>query len=266
MIKTLRQQLNLFFIALAFLSRIPVPSSVDYSQQKLNQASRYFSLAGWVIGFLCALIFWLCQLILPVSAAILLSMLFGVFLTGCFHEDGLADTCDGFGGGWEIQQKLSIMKDSRIGTYGATALWFTFTIKYSLLYSLAQLSVFDTVLTILAVHPISRATSTLMIFILPYVSDNETAKVKPLAESQQKIDLFINLLIAAIALLLIINHALWIVVMLFILISLMRFLLLSQIKGFTGDTLGAVQQLAELLIYLLILITLHSGTFTEIHL
>ncbi len=252
----LKQQLNLFYIALGFLSRIPVPSTVDYSQHKLNQASRYFPLVGWLIGILCAVVFWLCQLILPTDAAILISMLCSVFLTGCFHEDGLADTCDGFGGGWEVQQKLSIMKDSRIGTYGATALWFTLAIKYSLLSNLAELSVFYTLLAITAAHPVSRSASTLMIFLLPYVSDRATSKVKPLAESHQTIDLLINLFIGSSALLLISENALWIVMVLAIFIALMRILLLRQINGFTGDTLGAVQQISELLIYSVILVNL----------
>ncbi|MCU7836838.1 MAG: adenosylcobinamide-GDP ribazoletransferase [gamma proteobacterium symbiont of Taylorina sp.] len=253
----LRQQLNLFYIALGFLTRIPVPASIDYSQKNLNQASRYFSLVGWLIGFLCALIFWLGQLVLPAAIAILLSMLFSILHTGCFHEDGLADTCDGFGGGWEVQQKLTIMKDSTIGTYGASALWFTYTIKFALLFSLAELSIINTVFAMIAAHPVSRAVSTLMIFILPYVSDSKTSKVKPLAESQQMIDLLINLFIGAIALLLV-DDILWIVLALAISTGLMHQLLLRQIGGFTGDTLGAVQQISELLIYLLVLIS--TGT------
>ncbi len=161
-----------------------MPASVDYSQNKLNQASRYFPLIGWIIGVLCALIFWLSQLFLPLNVAIFFSMLFGIFLTGCFHEDGLADTCDGFGGGWNAQQKLAIMKDSRIGSYGATALWFALALKYTFLNNLVELSITYTTLIIIAVHPISRSVSTIMIFILHYVTDSKTT-VDPIVKTTQ---------------------------------------------------------------------------------
>lgn len=246
-----QQQLNLFYIAVSFLTRIPVPESVDFSQQKLNQASRYFPLVGWLIGIICALVFALTELFLPSNIAVIFSMLVGILITGCFHEDGLADTCDGLGGGWEKAQKLSIMKDSRIGTYGATALWFGLTLKFLLLSSLADLTAVTVALIV--AHPLSRSMATLIIFLLPYVSETETAKAKPLAESQKKIDLYISLAIGGIGLVLIINSALWIVLSLVISVIAIRTYLFRQIGGFTGDTLGATQQISELLIYLTIL-------------
>jgi adenosylcobinamide-GDP ribazoletransferase len=252
---TYTKQLNLFYIALAFLTRIPVPSDVDYSQDKLNQASRYFPLVGWLIGFVCAATFWGATSILASEVAILFSMLVGVFLTGCFHEDGLADTCDGFGGGWEKQQKLSIMKDSRLGTYGATGLWFILSIKFFLLFKLAEVSLLTALIAMIVAHPLSRAVSTSMIFVLPYVSDEETSKVKPLAESHNKLDLQISLSIGLFSLLLVAENALWIVIVLVIYMFLMRKLLLKQIQGFTGDTLGATQQVSEILIYTVLMVS-----------
>jgi len=248
-----RSQLNLFYIALAFLTRVPVPLSVDYSQDKLNQASRYFPLVGWLVGFLSGFTFWIFNFILPNEISLLISMLLGLFITGCFHEDGLADTCDGFGGGWDKQQKLSIMKDSRLGTYGAAGIWFVLTIKFFLLLNLAEVSNSFAIIAMLVAHPLSRAVSTSMIFILPYVTDEETSKVKPLAESHQTIDLQISLAIGLLALLLVSSVALWLVVVLSIYLVLMRYLLLKQIQGFTGDTLGATQQVAEILIYTVLL-------------
>lgn len=245
-----QKQLNLFYIALAFLTRIPVPSSVDYSQTKLNQASRYFSLVGWIIGLLSATIFAITNLLLPTETAVLVSMLFSVLITGCFHEDGLADTCDGFGGGWKSADKLAIMKDSRLGTYGAVGLWFILAIKFSLLSNLTHIS-----LALIVAHPLSRCVSTLMIFLLPYVSDTETSKVKPLAESHQKIDLKINLAIGLAALLLVTSQMFLLAISLGITVFLLRLLFLNQIEGFTGDTLGATQQISEVVIYLVLIIS-----------
>lgn len=244
------KQLNLFYIALGFLSRIPLPSQINYSQKNLNQASRYFSLVGWLIGGVCALTFFLGELVFPKNIAILLSMMISLLLTGCFHEDGLADTCDGLGGGWEQKQKLAIMKDSRLGTYGAAGLWFTLMLKYSLLNALSST---DIIIMLLVAHPLSRSVSTMMIYLLPYVSDDNTAKVKPLAESLQKQDLLINLLLGCGGLLLVFSQALWLVMILITFVMLFRLFLLKQINGFTGDTLGASQQIAELLIYLTVI-------------
>ena len=243
----LKQQRDLLLIAIGFFTRIPVPNTLDFSQQKLNQASRYFSLVGWLVGSLCVLCYWLMSSVLPKDIAILGSMLFSVLLTGCFHEDGLADTCDGFGGGWEKQQKLSIMKDSRLGTYGAVAIWMVLTIKYTALIQI------ETVVTsLLVAHVLSRALATAMIYKLPYVSDAEHSKVKPLAELLTAKELSINLIVAAISLLLVSEIALMLLIVLVTVFFVLRTLYLKQIGGFTGDTLGAAQQISEVCIYLTI--------------
>jgi adenosylcobinamide-GDP ribazoletransferase len=243
-----KRQLELLLIAIGFFTRIPVPNTLDFSQQKLNQASRYFSLVGWLIGGLCALFFWLLSFILPANIAILGSMLFSVLLTGCFHEDGLADTCDGFGGGWQKQQKLSIMKDSRLGTYGAVAIWMVLSVKYMTLVQIESV-----VISLLVAHVLSRALATAMIYNLPYVSDEETSKVKPLAELLSAKELSINLVIAAFSLMFISDIALMLLVVLVAVFFALRMLYIKQIGGFTGDTLGAAQQISEVCIYLVII-------------
>ncbi|TQV89619.1 adenosylcobinamide-GDP ribazoletransferase [Aliikangiella coralliicola] len=243
-----REQLNLFYIALAFLTRVPVPENVDYSQNKLNQASRYFPLVGWLIGFVTAVAYWITAQILPQQIAVIISMLAGILLTGCFHEDGLADTCDGLGGGWTKEQKLSIMKDSRIGTYGATALWFALSIKFFALSNLDNI-----VIALIVAHPLSRAVSTVLIFLLPYVTSSDNAKVKPLAETHSKSDLQFSLVIGASSLLLVPTSIIWIVGVLLLSVFVIRIFLRKQIQGFTGDTLGASQQVSELLIYFVLL-------------
>lgn len=250
-----KAQLNLFFIALGFFTRIPVSANLDFSQDKLNRASRYFPLVGWLIGAICALVFLGASQIFSLEISILLSMLASVLLTGCFHEDGLADTSDGFGGGWTTKQKLAIMKDSRVGTYGATALWFALTLKF---YTLTQIE--HVVLALIIAHPLSRTVSTALIYYLPYVTDLDSSKVKPLAESNQKNDLFWGVLTGLIALYFV-GPFFWIVLLAVCVTGLIsRALLRKQIGGFSGDTLGAVQQVSELVIYLTLLtIQIHLG-------
>jgi adenosylcobinamide-GDP ribazoletransferase len=252
-------QLEFFFIALGFFTRIPVPHDLNFSQENLNQASRYFTLVGWLIGALCAAVFCIVVSVLPVSIAILMSMAIGFLLTGGFHEDGLADTADGLGGGWSVAQKLTIMKDSRLGSYGSLALWFVLTCKFMLLLEIANYiaaSVSQLGWIILIAHPLSRMVATAMIYILPYVTDPDQSKVKPLAQSQHRNDMLINLAIGLVTGVLVVEAFLVILIML-LLAGLTMFLLMrQQLGGFTGDTLGATQQFSELAVYIGFILTL----------
>ena len=256
----LKKELNLFLIALGFFTRIPIIKALDFSQQNLNRASRYFSLVGWLVGILCALSFYLISLILPITISILVSMIIGFLLTGGFHEDGLADSCDGLGGGWTAEDKLRIMKDSRIGSYGALALWSVLSLKFFFVLEIANAnSVFSTLnvcVALLISHPISRSLSTTLIYALPYVSETETAKVKPLAESNRTIDLVINLTIGCSALLIFSGVAWSVLFSQLILFFILRWIFDRQVRGFTGDLLGAAQQLSEILVYAVILSSL----------
>ncbi len=250
----LSEQLNLWWIAVAFFTRIPVPASVEFSQASLNRASRYFPAVGWLIGALCATALWLLMLVFPQDVAVLISIAISLLLTGCFHEDGLADTCDGLGGGWTREQKLSIMKDSRIGTYGAAALWVSLTLKFVVLSQLI-----NPVLALLVAHPLSRIIPTVFIAAMPYVSDVDTSKAKPLAESGSGADTAIAIITGLIALMFI-NNPFIILFVLLVLAGVAYVFLKRQIGGFTGDALGAVQQVSELAIYLSLLAL--SGSFS----
>lgn len=123
------KEIDLFLVAMGYFTRIPMPKWVEVDADKLNKASRYFGLVGLLVGLLSAIVFWLTQNWLPAGVSVLLSMVTGVLLTGGFHEDGLADTFDGFGGGWTAEDKLRIMKDSRLGSYGALALMLVLMLK-----------------------------------------------------------------------------------------------------------------------------------------
>ena len=136
MLKTI---LNRFFNALAFYTRIPCPNWVDYSEEQLNRASAYFPLMGYLVAGFSFLVFYLAQTIFSIELSILLSMVAGILFTGAFHEDGFADLCDGFGGGWKAEDILRIMKDSRLGTYGVTGLLLVLLIKWQSLIDIAAI-------------------------------------------------------------------------------------------------------------------------------
>ena len=105
----MKNEIKIFFTALMFYSRIPCPKDIDHSPEYINKATRYFPLIGWIIGGISFVGFFLSVLLFDSSIAIILSLIAGVLTTGAFHEDGLADVVDGFGGGWTKQRILEIM-------------------------------------------------------------------------------------------------------------------------------------------------------------
>lgn len=245
------RQWQLFCLALAFFSRIPVPASTLYSTELLNQSSRYLSLVGLLLGALQALILLTAAQLLPFSIAVLLSLMAGLVLTGAFHEDGLADTADGLGGGLSLERKLEIMKDSRVGTYGLVTLFSVFLIKWQSLQALDTQAVWALVL----VAGLSRATAVSLTFVLPYQQLDVVSKTKPIATSLQKrallsIWLFVLPLLYFVPLPL----ALSLLATLALSFSLLYFYYRSQLQGYTGDLLGAAQQMSELSCYLVWLI------------
>lgn len=241
----MKNQFNLFFLALGFFSRIPMPQWVEYSPEKLNQSSRYLVLVGWLLGGLVATVFFCTQKLFPETISLWLAMCFSLLLTGAFHEDGLADTTDGFGGAFTVEKKLAIMKDSRIGTYGASALIMALLGKYLLLIENHNI-----VIALLIAYPLSRALSISLIADMRYVSDIDTSKSKPIANRLTKTDLTILLVTALPALFFLppLTAAI-LVATLLMLRRLAKIYLTRQVGGYTGDTLGAVQQLSELVIY-----------------
>ena len=146
MLKNLRKELQRLAGAVIFYSRIPLPS--NWFSEENSYSSRYFSLIGWIAGGACAAVWMLAEMFIsgkfswqsfPESSeplAILLGLVIGVLITGALHEDGFADTCDGLGHGGSTEEKLRIMKDSRIGTYGTLGILLLVLLKF---FSLLQI-------------------------------------------------------------------------------------------------------------------------------
>ena len=254
----IRYQWQIFWLALTFFSRIPMPSSLPYSEQRMNHAGRYFGLVGLIIGALLASFFLLIELLLPLSLSLLLTIAFGLLLTGAFHEDGLADMADGVGGGFTIERRLAIMKDSRLGTYGALALVVSMLLRYQLLILL--IPEIKAWLVFVLGHGLSRAVAGSLIFNTPYVSDAQGSKSKPLANHQNLLELVTLLVTGGLPLLIL--PLIPVVIIIFTLFAFrlcFRRWLLHVLGGFTGDCLGAAQQISELLIYsVMLVLTTHS--------
>ncbi|NOH61497.1 adenosylcobinamide-GDP ribazoletransferase [Vibrio sp. RE88] len=249
---TLKYQLELFWLALGFFSRLPIPQSTPYSELRMNQAGRYFALVGLCLGALCAAVYWLAESVLGPSVAVVVMMVFSLLLTGAFHEDGLTDMADGIGGGMTLEKRLTIMKDSRIGTYGASALVMALLGKYVLLTELALLT--NVLLVIVAAYTLSRAVAASLIYDMPYVSDSEASKSKPLANQQSKSELAMLAVSALMPLLWFDFELVAVIAGITVIFRIMfKHWLMKRIGGFTGDCLGGAQQIMELLIYMIVL-------------
>lgn len=235
-----------FFCALGYFTRIPIPGWVGYLPDDLDRAARYFPLVGVLIGLIAALIFWLAHWLLPLRVALVLSMISTIWLTGAFHEDGLADAVDGFGGGYTRERMLEIMHDSRIGSFGAIALVASLLLK---LETLAALPVAQIMVALVAAHAFSRLVAVSLLATLDYV--RPAGKAKPVATRLGGGGLLLTVLFGVLPLLLL--PPLWIGAALgagIVVRVLVARYLVSKLGGYTGDTLGMTQQLAELACYL----------------
>lgn len=258
---------QLLLIAFSFFTRIPVKIKGNITPHMLNSASRYFALVGGFVGAMCGLIYWLSAIIFPLHIAIILALATGILLTGAFHEDGWADVWDGFGGGWSVTDKLNIMKDSRIGTYGSASLIVLFLLKFEALTYLAELHPLYPIIAFLLGHTLSRVVATSLIFSMPYVQEDSLSKVKPLAQHLSNTSLVIlittGIVLLALCTQIILNftyiaHFPLLTIeqsgLIILLLICMRKALVTwftqQLKGYTGDCLGAGQQLCEIVIYL----------------
>ncbi len=241
----IRREASYFFAAVRFFTRLPVPAWVGHSQDQLDHAVRYLSIVGLIVGALGALATWLAAWVLPLSLAVLLGMATTLLVTGAFHEDGFADSCDGFGGGWDKAHVLTIMKDSRLGSYGAIGIMLLLLAKWNALMELEDWLLFS----LLAAHASSRAAASTLIYALDYVRD-EDSKAKPLARRMTFAELAVVLLFGLVpCLLLPWQNALCALLLQGLVVWAWARYSVRRIGGYTGDVLGASQQLGELAFY-----------------
>ena len=235
-----------------FYTRIPVPKSTGFSPENLNKATRYFPLIGIIAGGVGALTFLAAYQLFSVYIATLISIISMILLTGAFHEDAFADFCDGYGGGYSKEKILTIMKDSRIGTYGAVGLVLLLLAKLLLI---AEFNPSQIPLILIAAHALSRVNPVILIFTSNYVGDVNTSKSKPIGQKSSTTTLIVALIFGMLPLILIspliIPFLIFVQALLFI---YFRYFIQKKTEGYTGDVLGALQQLSEVGFYLTYLI------------
>lgn len=282
-----------FLLAVQFFTRIPVTGRlaewVGYSPEMLRASAAHFPGVGILVGLGAAAVYGLLVLLLPDSsfsplAAAVLSTVFTALLTGGFHEDGLADIADGLGGSHDREHALEIMKDSRVGAFGAMALVLALLAKVALLALLGSLDTVDVTVfaeseavldeaaaaaaavetpfpgwlvcaALLAGHAVSRGLPLLLIRWLPHVGETGRSKSKPLADDISRGSLAVALVWCIAVLVLastVVSAAGLAVACSFSAIALlwMARLFKRRLRGFTGDCLGAAQQVCEIAFYL----------------
>ncbi|WP_432710558.1 adenosylcobinamide-GDP ribazoletransferase [Pedobacter sp.] len=247
----MKNEIQVFFTALMFYTRIPCPSWVDHSEEYLNKASRYFPLMGWIVGTLASIIIYAGSLVFPPAVVVTLALGASVLLTGAFHEDGFADVCDGFGGGWTTEKILLIMKDSRLGTYGVVGILLLFALKTFTLIALLRLDLWFCIHSLLLAHVGSRFTAITVMRSHEYAREDATSKVKPLAKKLSLTDFVISAIWVVPVFLLMPS---WLMLGVCIPVYLSKRYLAAYfqkwIGGYTGDCLGAVQQISFVVILL----------------
>ncbi len=245
-------QLRLFFTALQFFTRLPIPAWVGFDPAWLQYAARYLPMIGWLVALVTAFVVIVAQLLWAPIVAVLLSTIAGILLTGALHEDGFADVCDGFGGVAQTPRILEIMRDSSIGAYGAMGIVLLLATKITALSLLPPLQIAP---ALLLAHPVSRWMSISLIWRMQYVG--EQGKAKPVAQQMSVAGWLFAAVTALVPLLLCggMRWLPWISVIVAILLAVLVTLYLARkfahrIGGYTGDCLGAVQQVSEVACYL----------------
>ncbi|BDD90776.1 adenosylcobinamide-GDP ribazoletransferase [Pandoraea sp. NE5] len=246
----IKGQVRLFLTALGFFTRVPIPPWVGHSPEQLNAATRYFPLVGVFVGALVALLTVAMGRLWSPHLAIALGLGISVLLTGAFHEDGLADSVDAFGGAFTRERVLEIMHDSRIGTYGAVALWLALAVKWQALVDIQAAAGWGGFAVVLiGAHAASRSMAISLLRSLDYVRPE--GKAKPVAQRLHLRELLFGVACSV---------PWWgwpdwragvtgAVVLIALRAGFIRYLR-RRLGGYTGDTLGFAQQLGELALYL----------------
>lgn len=258
----MKREIQIFLTTLSFYTCIPLGGIHKYKPEYLSPSLRYLPLVGWITGTISAVVFHLCSQVFGPSISIAMAMLAGILITGAFHEDGFADVCDGFGGGWSKEKILEIMKDSRLGTYGVTGLVMILGLKFLALQELLALGFkmpFQQVLLFTLGASISRSFAASFIFSHSYVGNTELSKTTGAVERGSILNLALAFLFGLIPLLaLSLTSAkpslLLIIIPLCLSTALPGRYFNKWIGGYTGDCLGAVQQINELVSFLSLII------------
>jgi adenosylcobinamide-GDP ribazoletransferase len=242
-------ELRALAAAVMFFTRLPVPARAGYAPADQARAMTYFPLVGWLVGGAAALVWGLALLAWSPAIASGLSLAATLLLTGALHEDGFADVCDGFGGGQTRERVLEIMRDSRIGAFGAIGTAVLIGLKW---LTVASLPLALAPAALIAGHALSRGAAASLMSRLRYAQD--TGKARPMAAPPSPARLIVMLALATGPLALLPARIVWTALAATAIVGeLFARWFDRRIGGYTGDCLGAMQQVGEVVFYLTVL-------------
>ncbi len=233
--------LNDLKVALAFLTRIPINHGPQIS---LRRSAALFPLVGALIGLIGGLVFYVSSAILPPLVSASISILVTVAITGAFHLDGLADICDGLIGGWNREERLKILKDSRHGTYGVAAISLQLILQVCLL---SALSPRDGLFTLIVLHTLSRLVP-IFLMLIPATSGHDGMGASISREIGAKEPLVGSLITVLLIAPIMGLNLLLLSAILFLTLSIFALWVIRKIGGMVGDAFGAGEQISETMI------------------
>lgn len=250
-----------FFAALVYFTRIPSPVTLR-ADANLGAAS-FAPLIGCIVAVLSILVVWLAEFVFPDTIVVALGVVSAIWITGAMHEDGWADFCDGFGGGWTREQTMDIMRDSRTGVFGIVGLLSLLSIKFlalAALFSARDFGVWLFPLALLTGHVLSRFVAISFMYSHDYATSEQPSRAKSMTRKMSAPELAFSGaagLLPLFALMAVVSPLIGLALLP---IGVARFyfsrLFSNRLGGYTGDCLGAVQQVTEVVVYLSLLAAL----------
>lgn len=239
--------MNNILAAFIMLTRLPFWKIKEVPAECFKHVVPYWPLVGWLTGGVMAAVLWLAGQIMPVSLAWILALIARLFVTGCLHEDGLADFFDGFGGGTTRERTLAIMKDSHIGSYGVIGL----ICYFLLLLQLHHLPLGLLCILVLSGDCWSKFCASQIVNYLPYARKEEDSKSKTVYNRMSWHELLAGFLCGLVPFVLLLPIKLWIATLFPLLTFFLLYRLMKRrLQGYTGDCCGATFLLCELSFYL----------------
>lgn len=238
------RELNRFLLAVQFLTAVPVPRQTQLDDDWLPRSAKYFPLIGAMIGVVAGVVALVTSAFVPEPVPMVLGLAIVTVLTGALHEDGLADSADGLFGGRDRARRLEIMKDSRVGNYGVLALLICFALKGAALLSLDQMSIARLLIASLAA---SRLAVVLTMASLAYAGDPQDSKIKLSPQNISGNELLIAIVLGLLPGLLVLRVPTfaWASLIAAAVALCVALLARRRIGGYTGDVLGAVEQIYQ---------------------
>ena len=249
-----------FLAALQFLTIIPLPRRREVSPEDLGRSIGYFPVVGLIIGLILAGLNWLLGLFLPPAVVNVLLIVYLVVISGALHLDGFADTCDGIAGHKTPEARWQAMHDSRAGAFGIVGICLLLLVKYVSLNSVPETSL---TATLILMPVLSRWAMVYAIFAYPYARPSGLGKIFKQGTSWPKL-LMATLISLAVVILaglagLAIILGLAIMLAIWIMVLIMATYLKRKFAGLTGDTYGAVNEVAEVGVLILVCLLAQLG-------